>query len=113
MVYCSTGKIETIMCHPMNNLNEVHYVDMIMSPDDPTFIVTCCCDDDWCYEFWYDVSTYERVKYNIMEAIFQCSTMDELMKTLSEVFEDGFADALVCECEFGECDGDCAYCDCN
>lgn len=106
MVYCGTGNVERIFVHPMNNLNESHYIDIVTNKDDPTFFVTCCCDEDWVYEFEYNKSDYERVKFNIMEMIFECDTMDELLDALSEVFEDGF------EIIDDECDGDCQHCEC-
>lgn len=106
MVFCGTGNVERIFVHPMNKLNESHYIDIVTSKDDPTFFVTCCCDEDWGYEFEYNKSDYERVKFNIMEMIFECDTMDELLDVLSEVFEDGF------ETIDDECDGDCHHCEC-
>ena len=112
MVFCGTGAVERIFVHPMDDLNSSHYIDLIMGKDTPTFAVTCCCDDDWCYEFVYNKSDYERIKFNIMEAIFECDTMEELLDELTERFEDGFSDLFVDlepDDDF-ECDGDCEDC---
>ena len=111
MVYHGTDHIEVIQVHPMDNLNETHYISLAKPANSPTFYVTGCCDDSWCYEFFLNNnSDYERVKFNIMEAMFECDTMDELMTVLSEVFEDGFNDIMVenygCDCE--NCDHCCA-----
>lgn len=106
MVFCGSTNVERIIVHPMDNLNESHYIDIVTDKDDPVFYVTCCCDEDWGYEFPYNKSDYERIKFNIMEAIFECDTMDELLDVLSEIFEDGF------ETIEDECDGDCANCEC-
>lgn len=81
---------------------EMHFVTMTKHADMPIFSVSCCCDDDWYYEFYLENNTdYERVKFNILSAIFECEDMDSLMRALSETFENGFADILVkdeCEC---------------
>lgn len=123
MIYQGTDVVEVIAINPMNNTNETHYINMVKSGDYSMFYVTCCCNADWFYEFAMENnSDYERVKFNIMEAIFKCDTVNELLCTLSDVFEEGFGDILIenndgCECEccdHGECecqcDGDCGNC---
>ena len=103
MVYKGSDLVEIIQVHPMDELDETHFINMVKPADSATFYVTCCCDEEWIYEFYLNNnSDYERVKFNIMEAIFDCMTMNELLKTLSEVFEDGFSDMMVeidCNCE--------------
>lgn len=104
MVYHGTYAIERIAVHPMNNLRETHFIELVKSADEPVLYVTCCCDEDWLYAFYMeDNSLYERIKYNIMETIFECDDMDALTRILSEIFEDGFADVLVRD----DCDGCC------
>ena len=104
MVYHGTCAIERIVVHPMNNLCETHVIELTKSADKPVFYVTCCCDSDWFYTFYMENnSIYERIKYNIMETIFECDDMDALMRILSEIFEDGFSDVMVLD------DGD-SYC---
>lgn len=112
MVYHGTDLVEVIQVHPMDDLGGTHCVNLVKSADNATFYVTCCCDEDWSYEFYMlNNSDYERIKFVIMEAIFNCDTMDELMETLSETFEDGFEDILVnSEC-CGECC--CGECECE
>ena len=110
MIYKGTYDVEIIEVTPMDDLSEAHYIQMQKSRDDATFSVTCCCDEDWCYEFEYNKSDYERVKFNVMECIFECETMDELLDTLSEVFEDGFEPL---DRDVVECDGDCENCEFN
>ena len=110
MTYHGTYAIEKIAVHPMDNMNEIQFIELMKSADEPIMCVDCCYDDDWHYEFYMDSSSdYERIKFNIMSAIFECDTMEELLDMLSEIFEDGFADILIEE----ECDGDCAYCEFN
>ena len=110
MVYCGTVNVERIVMHPMNDLSETHYIEMVTSKDEPTFFVTCCCDEEWYYEFVYSKSDYERVKFNIMEMMFSCDTMDELLDALSEIFTDGFEEICIDEEVFeDECDG-CEEC---
>lgn len=108
MVYHGTDNVEIIRVNPMDNLKETHYISLTKSADSPTFYVTCCCDKEWGYEFYLENNAdYERVKYNIMETMFECVTMEELMDTLSEVFEDGFRDIMVEDI----CDYDCESCE--
>lgn len=107
MVYHGSDLVEIIQVHSMDDLKTTHYINLVKPADTPTFYVTCCCDDTWMYEFYLNNnSDYERVKFNIMEAVFECGTMDELMATLSEVFEDGFSDIMIeedCDCENCKC----------
>ena len=86
---------------------EIHFIEMTKEADMPIFSVSCCCDDDWYYEFYMENNTdYERVKFNILSAIFECEDMDELLTCLSEVFEDGFANILIEHCDDCECNDD-------
>ena len=108
MVYYGTDVVEVIRFNPMNNLNETHYISMTKSADDVTFRVETCCDPNWCYEFYLlNNSDYERVKFNIMNAVFECDTVGQLIVTLEEIFEDGFEDILVKECCDECCCGEC------
>jgi hypothetical protein len=106
MVYKGTDNIEIIQVHPMDNLSETHFISLVKPANSPTFYVTCCCNEDWGYEFYLENnSDYERIKFNIMETIFEAETMNDLLETLSEVFEDGFSDIMVenCDCEDCNC----------
>jgi hypothetical protein len=79
----------------------------------PTFFVTCCCDNEWVYEFYMDNnSDYERVKMTIMDTIVDCDSVEEVMDELSDIFEDGFYDILVEDDDECDCDGDCDNCEC-
>ena len=110
MRYFGTAVAETIMVNPMDDLNAVHCITLEKSVDEPVFYVTCCCDEDWFYEFYMtNNSDYERIKYNIMETMFECETMEELLDALSELFEEGFSEMLVKD----ECNGNCGCCDCK
>ena len=98
MVYCGTSYTETIFVHNDGDPTDTHYIEMSKSAKDSKFIVTCCCYDDWGYEFsMANPSDYDRVKFCIMEAMFECETMDELIEQLGEIFEDGFDDILITE----------------
>ena len=104
MRYCGTVMKEMILVNPMDNLNETHYIELEKSAEAPVFFVSCCCDPDWEYTFVMESnSVYERIKYNIMEMMFECETMKELLNALSELFEEGFGEMLVRD----KCDGHC------
>ena len=108
MMYRGSSFVELIAFCPNGEPENTHFIEM--HKGDGMFWVTYCCDADWCYEFYmYNQSDYERVKFNIMEAIFECEDTDELLNTLSEIFQDGFADILIED----ECDGDCENCECH
>ena len=67
------------------------------------------------WEFEYTRSDYERVKYLIMDAIGECSTMEELMDVLTENFEAYHMVLANDEDEYEyeddcECDGCCENC---
>lgn len=106
MVFCSTMNEETILMHPEDDLNETHYINLIMSNHEPKFFVTCCCDEDWIWELYYTSKTdYDRVKWCIMDLLSECENMYQLMDLLDEVFVEVFADMIVEE-EY-ECCGEC------
>ena len=113
MVYHGTETSELIAFVNEGNMEEAHYIELTKVIDKPTFLVTSCCDPDWGYEFMIDNnSDYDRVKFCIIEAIYECETMEELLKSLSEIFEEGFGCILVgneyeCDCENG-----CNNCNC-
>ena len=108
MRYCGTCAIERIMVNPMNDLHEVHFIELEKAANEPMLYVTCCCAEDWVYIFSLeDPSDYERIKFNIMQTMFECETMEELLDGLSELFEDGFEELLIKD----ECDGSCEHCD--
>ena len=112
MVYYGTENTELIIFHGAGNPDDIHFIGMTKSCDVPTFSVKSCCDNDWGYEFYMDNnSDYERVKMTIMDAAFEAENMEELMKTLSEVFEDGFGSILVGEEEHEcKCGNHCENC---
>ena len=109
MIYTGTGMAEFINVH---DGNRNYTIELAKMPNEPTFVVMCDYDDDWGYEFYMENnSDYERIKYSVMDALWECDSMDELLDVLSEVFEDGFADILVedeCDCETG-----CKHCGCK
>lgn len=105
MNYHGTYATETIY---VTTGNEVHYIELTKSGDDPIFFVTTCCNEDWVWTFNMDMSNYDMVKHVIMDVIFDSEDMEELIDTLDEVFEEVFADILV----DGECDCGCNHCGC-
>lgn len=103
MIYCQTTNKECIAVHPMNNINNTQFVELVKYGDIPMFAVWMDDgEDEWIWEFeMYTPSDYERVKMNIFDAIFECETMPELAEMLDEAFEDGFGNILIRD----ECDG--------
>ena len=116
MMYHGTNKTEIIWVGPLNDLEEVHYIELIQSDDEPVFYVTACCDEDWIWAFYMDgVSNYEVIKHTIIDAVFECDSMGELLNTLDAIFIENFEDILVedeDECECNECCENCNHRDC-
>ena len=117
MIYCGSYETETIVVHPSNDPHSSHYLEITISKNEPTFYVTCCCDDEWEWKFWYDKTNYEVVKYLMMDCIIACGTMRELIDTLDATFYDECAEIVCEEAELQEgeweCDGDCDNCGFN
>ena len=110
MVYYGTDVVEYIVFHTAGNSEDKHLIGMAKSADSQTFTVDCCCDSEWRYSFRMENnSDYERIKFNIMQTVFECETMEELLSKLSELFKDGFEELLIKD----ECDGNCDCYDCK
>lgn len=111
MRFYGTEVIERILVHDDDNIEDMHYIELVKPADESVFYVGCCCDDDWGWAFRVlDNSSYEEIKYVVMEAASVCMDMEELTETLDEVFLDEFRDMIIGIDEF-QCDGDCANCD--
>ena len=110
MIYCKTVEVERIAVHPMDNMKNTQFVELVKHGDETVFSVWV--DDgkeEWFWEFNMSCpSDYERVKLNVFDAIFECDTMFELAYTLDEIFKDGFQGVLI-EDECESCTG-CKYC---
>jgi hypothetical protein len=104
MVYHGTGIVEEIYMGPDGNLEDVCCVELIKVPDEPVFYVTTCCNTDWIWKFNMDgESNYEMIKHTIIDAIFECNDIIELMDCLDAVFEEDFDDIVVWEEVYDDC----------
>ena len=111
MVYHGTSVHEMIQFQAIGD-PDFHFIEMIKSADEPTFSVICCCEPEWYYEFYMENnSDYERVKMTIMDEVFDCQDVEELLDELNDIFEEMFEDILVeDDCD---CDDCCAHCECS
>ena len=106
MVYCGESLTESIIMHKeeLGKVieNESHCINITTSIHEPKFYVTCCCNEEWVWEFYYTSKTdYARVKMCIIDMMYECNNMYQLMDLLDEVFLEVFEDMLVeedCEC---------------
>lgn len=131
MIYRGTNFTERIQISPMDRMNTTQWIEMRRFADSHEFEVFLC--DDYgdhrnVWSWWFSLDkpmTYEQIKFNIMENMFGCDTMEEFAEVLDEVFEDGFEGVLISsayddkkynfydtdEDEFeDECD--CEHCEC-
>lgn len=105
MVYHGTFASEQIIFYLVDQPNEAHWIALTKSADEPTFVVTCCCDPTWYYEFSLENnSIYERIKMTIMDEIVDCEGVEELLYWLSDVFEHEFEDILIKNEDDDDCD---------
>jgi hypothetical protein len=96
---------------PEDDHNDVCCIDLIKAFDEPIFYVTTCTNTDWVWAFHMDgESNYEMVKHTIIDAIFECDDIIELMDYLDAVFEESFDDIVAWEEEMYD---DCCCENCN
>jgi hypothetical protein len=121
MMYHGTSNTETIWFGPENDIEEVHYIELYKADDEQVFYVTTCCNDDWVWAFKMDASAnYEMIKFTILDEMFDCCCINNLLDTLDAIFAEDFADILVedkdedaCECGCnGNCCEQCNHRDC-
>lgn len=114
MILCGFGNLERIMIHEAHDIEEHHWIDLVMDKDEATFYLTCCCSEDWEWQFAYDKTTYEEVKHIVMDCIFSCETVEELIDTLDEIFEEMLYGSEeeddYYEAGNGDCCGKCGGC---
>lgn len=112
MFYKGTNVMESIHAAPEYDTENEYCINMIKVTDGNVFYVTTDYDDDWYWAFYLDgVGNYEMVKHAIMDVIFDCNDIDDLIDALDCVFADTF-DTIVAEfeCECGDC---CENCNCE
>lgn len=96
MIYHGTANTETIFVGQEDDLEDIHYIELIKECDEPIFAVTACCNSDWLWRFYMDgESSYEMIKHTIMDAAFECDNIIELMDWLDEIFVKDFDDIIV------------------
>ena len=94
MVYRDSDFSERIYLCSAGESASIHYIEITRYGS--IFVVETCCTPGWSYTFrTNDLSDYERVKFNIMDAIFESESLDELLDSLSDTFTDGFANILI------------------
>jgi hypothetical protein len=112
MIYRGTYKSERITFGSEDEICSNYAVELCKGMERNDFCVIVETDAyDCIWEFETDdASDYERVKFNIMEVMFEVETLDEFIDVLDDIFTDGFADILVDD--EGDCDECCGCCEC-
>ena len=116
MIFDGIYEAEKLVVKEESQNGALHYIGLVIDKDEPVFSVSCCCDEDWEWKFWYNKWNYEMVKHIIVDCMFECDSMEELIEDLDETFFDTCGDIVYgednfdCNHECG-CDGDCANCD--
>lgn len=110
MIYHGTSMIERIYMGTDDNLSNACCIELTKAHDEPAFYITSCNNTDWSWTFRMDgESNYEMIKHTIMDAIFECNNITELMDYLDNVFEENFDDIVLYE----EMHDDCCCENCN
>lgn len=100
MVYYGTDTTENIVVHTNGDVDDMHVITLSRACDEAAFTVNICCDEEWKWKFNLVSSAhYDIVKYMIMDAVFECEDMYELVDMLDEIFETDFADIVINEDE--------------
>lgn len=108
MTYSGTYAKEIIVVNPMNELHKAYFIELTKSAEEPVFWVACNYNEDWVWEFYLESnSDYERVKFAVMDMIFKCDTMTELLDTLGATFEDNFCAVHAEKTNDCKCNGHC------
>lgn len=110
MLYCNTSNVELVTVHPDNNPHESHYISIETNCDMPVFTVSCCCDEEWEWTFWYNKTNYDIAKHLIMDCVFASETMEELIDAMDEAFYEYLSEVVFDEEEGIECDAECCMC---
>ena len=63
MTYCGSYEVERIVVHPDDDPHSSHYIDIVVDKHEPTFRVSCCCNEEWSWDFWYSKTNYEIIKF--------------------------------------------------
>ena len=97
MIYNGMYKQETLIVSPNNDEKEIQFIDLVIDANEHIVSVRLDAEtEDYYWDFYLDnPSDYERIKFNIMESMWDVEDMEELAETLGHVFNDGFADILV------------------
>ena len=94
MMYRGSEYFEKIYLCPEGRPTNIHYIELVRCKN--MLVVETCCTPGWSYSFISDdTSDFERIRFNIMDQIFKCKGLDELLNRLGIIFEDGFADILI------------------
>lgn len=114
MVYYGSVKTEAMVFHNDNDVHEMHYVELVRPCEDGVFYVRTCCDSEWEWAFYYTASNYEMIKHVIMDVMFECNNMTELMLELDIMFEENFAEIVAYDDDDDcDCDTGCNHCRCK
>ena len=105
MIYYGSNETENIVV--LDEVGDSHCISITMDEHEPVFSVTCSCNLDWNWKFWYSKSNYEIIKFLIMDCIAENETNEDLFDAIDEVFEEDCEDILF---DNDECDGDCENC---
>ena len=97
MIYNGTYKQETLIVNPNNDEKKIQFIDLVVDANEQILSVRLDADTkDYWWDFHLDnPSDYERIKFNVMESMWDTEDMEELAETLDHIFNDGFADILV------------------
>ena len=100
MIFKGIGASENIWFQSPDTRMMYRFILSKHSEEAANFSLSCSFDDEWFYSFCSDnVSDYERVKFSLMDTLFNCENEVDMLPSLSKMIEDGFSDILYVEAE--------------
>lgn len=99
MIYKGTNYTERINFATCEG--QKFWTELRKAPTTPKLEVFLCEDMGTSrnvWSWWFDITdpmTYEQIKLNVMEMMFEADTVQELADTMEDTFTDGFEAVLL------------------
>lgn len=103
MIYKGTTFTERINMKPMDHMEFKSWIEFRKEARTQKMEIFLCEDrgnERSVWSWWIDLSdpmTYEQIKYNVMEQMWACDTIQDMADELESLFEDGFESVVLKE----------------
>ena len=98
MIFKGIGASENIWFQSADTNIMYRFILSKSSSNPGNFSLEVSHNEEWGYSFCTDDSSdYERIKYSLMETLFDCENETDMLSTVSKMIEDGFSDIIYVE----------------